>query len=1631
MMNASTSAMSPSPMQDPVITGAPITVADGASPTMPSADAPPPTQLPPPLPPSPPTSASAPLATPGDGSLTSPPSQSIAPASSTPHATASLSPDDRAAAPPEATSIAPSPSAASETPSHAATLPAEWMLVFGMANVNQAFISRATVPDDVTSGPIRDAARLTQLVAEHPTMQVVTFNKDVPPSDCAPHAHVQGTWTKRGIEALVKEQPQLVGRCRVIVVDYFRFPSAYGADAYGSLFKAGAIAALVATGIFDERTRVIVPHYAEFETDFAALRGQIAGATIEQVPLAAKEHPLYTATEALEQTVRAGNAPDVFGAFVNEKQLLDPSNPFRLLTLRVTTSATALSDAADPSAAPLSDSLPAPPAPHTTLDNVWNNPRLVAPKGTGQISSHTPVLQSPVSSSSSPSTSRLLDDAALDDVDPDELAASHSLRLDTPSGVLSPLAAAKDRSTGAPTVMPGDISSDLLRPLRFVRTLVRNLVPPAFMRADAPGLILTDTSGTTLPQYERPLSLVWLTVDSSAQPQKKKGSSGGDASERLHSSLLLPHWILSSYNDNECLLRSLMLADVRTTAHLDASPSIPQEKRDKIESDHLSDVAMLRQLQRDPYTGLATQSPVSTDPRIGSSESAQQVELNLIHRFRERLAAAAQRLKRKDSEQLREPATIIDLSDHGDLIAEFLQCTIRAARVPQPISTQWCCDHNLPSGIVNVPDGHSWHPTQGPTDNDSVITVLAFNNATPQSNNTAGHNEPLIPAPHWLDIGATNPLFTGRLTQWWPFAPIAGSNNLFMIPFYDGPINFDWTFMQYIRSPSSSASSATSLRSWSDMTQAHIRIGSVVEYNDSAPGTLLQGVVLLTYVRLSTTAINTVCVHAAKAAGREEELIGVSPSALPTCCLLIWPLDSDPDDEPTAGGCFTVLRDVSCYGNLVEQLAVSNVIRVVDSTSAWKPDPALAQKRSHAVDTCIIEKQQHLTMHDIVVAPTELDKMIDQHLWPHVEKWFSTQVISLLPKGEPHLGLGSMRQFLNDAINTAAGGFAAASLERFSTYSSLLLSVRSESNSSAKTDPHAGAAAAGGGGNSTRARAGRRQSGGSAHKAPSSSSSSSNPQSVITEATPTPTRRSARATETTTESAPATPSSVQSKRSSCGHCHQTGHNKTTCPELKSPVTAANTAAQPEQQETALEMPALFPSLIDASAEESDAPFAASFHQLYPTKKVKPHIRQKQIQQFWSTLHLDDPAIASYIHAMSETIVEAKPLCQKLSTKWRQRVAYRVAPSKRHEWINNDHQRPKPSARASTSAPLPPASSLPPPMSEPSPVTPPPPSRARRGAMRAANAISPAADPSAAESDVDADAGVGANMPAPAAVTPTSRRSRQPTTVTPAATAGPTAPAAPAASQESANFAQMLLAMQQQQQRQQQQQQQRDAMMQQQFQQQQQLMAEGFKAIAAAVTTPGAAPAAALPVSAAAPSAPSPTAAAPTPSRKKRAAAPTAQTADDAGQSELEPEIDITAPSPKKQRTSTAVVPATASVTRMASAFSDSEPSFSAAQVQFLLNQPQLQQHQPFYQQQYPLQHHSSQQFPLQQAPRMQMPGLMPHWAPTFAMQGADNDHDVMETVASQFLFHSQQQTAMLSQLLHGTGRGPRGGRSRR
>lgn len=136
-------------------------------------------------------------------------------------------------------------------------------------------------------------------------------------------------------------------------------------------------------------------------------------------------------------------------------------------------------------------------------------------------------------------------------------------------------------STSAATASPGGSGPSSSPPaesltfiLEYVRFIVRNLVPISseLFKPTTPAELLHDTKfAAPFNIYFRPLQLVWLfDLDAS---NRRATLADTPSYKRLMPSL--PYWMMASDGKDECVPRSLMLADV--SASLDAGKPLADD----------------------------------------------------------------------------------------------------------------------------------------------------------------------------------------------------------------------------------------------------------------------------------------------------------------------------------------------------------------------------------------------------------------------------------------------------------------------------------------------------------------------------------------------------------------------------------------------------------------------------------------------------------------------------------------------------------------------------------------------------------------------------------------------------------------------------------------------------------------------------------------------------------------------------------------------------------------------------------------------------------------------------------------------------------------------------------------------
>lgn len=192
-------------------------------------------------------------------------------------------------------------------------------------------------------------------------------------------------------------------------------------------------------------------------------------------------------------------------------------------------------------------------------------------------------------------------------------------------------------------------------------------------------------------------------------------------------------------------------------------------------------------------------------------------------------------------------------------MANQLQATVLVTRVEDDEGA--VTDRNWLSGVVVTHRFAAPGESKAATDStmqppheggvEAAIDVVLLQHGKPRGD-AVGHLEPLVPASLLFRscAGVSHPAFTGRPSAWIPFSTVLVEKR-FATPYYDGVINFDWNEVQWQRESGCSIATAA----WGGQ-HAVIRAGSVIKYrakvDQSGASVFRQGVVLLTYVQLST-----------------------------------------------------------------------------------------------------------------------------------------------------------------------------------------------------------------------------------------------------------------------------------------------------------------------------------------------------------------------------------------------------------------------------------------------------------------------------------------------------------------------------------------------------------------------------------------------------------------------------------------------------------------------------------------------------------------------------------------------------------------------------------------------------------
>jgi hypothetical protein len=357
----------------------------------------------------------------------------------------------------------------------------------------------------------------------------------------------------------------------------------------------------------------------------------------------------------------------------------------------------------------------------------------------------------------------------------------------------------------------------------------------------------------------------------------------------------------------------------------------------------------------------------------------------------------------------------------------------------QEYGPSWPCDFTLPRGLLTVSLSHSNDPPrrwEAPSDERRCVPLLVFCNSrsglrAPEA--TAGHVQPLLPAPSYLGFGVTHPLFTGDATVWWPVAPVPGIK-LFITPYYRGYINCSEE-LQFagnakdataaaaaLASSSAAAAPATSSaagprRSPLDgrVKEATLRVGSVVSFThrvSKQPDAVLQGIVLLTYVRPSSSLTKTTqqkMIAALSDSTEQDKLKAVLPEDMPAAVVAVWLLKRHSDDG----------RQQMWTGNgnrLLDRVWVGDVLEVLDEGARF---PLPIMKRKH-------RNKKNINCQDELTDPKSTPMRKKAEEWgafAELEKWLARRVHELWAGQRDSPDTFSSRPFVQWLRSEARKGF--------------------------------------------------------------------------------------------------------------------------------------------------------------------------------------------------------------------------------------------------------------------------------------------------------------------------------------------------------------------------------------------------------------------------------------------------------------------------------------------------------------------------------------------------------------------------------------------------------------------------------
>lgn len=183
------------------------------------------------------------------------------------------------------------------------------ILVLGMMGIQPDQYDLAKVTRQSTyPPPLRDFNRLQALQRQFPDSKIYTLNMAPIEGIEVQPTHIFTNITRRGAIALHRTFPEV--KFDLILLDYFRFPTAYMKTAYGSFCsKDGFLATLRKNNMLSDHVQVFVPHLRT-AGPFCGARKRFPFQT-ESVE--AGKNPLSQATQAMNR--------ELLGGYTNEAEL--------------------------------------------------------------------------------------------------------------------------------------------------------------------------------------------------------------------------------------------------------------------------------------------------------------------------------------------------------------------------------------------------------------------------------------------------------------------------------------------------------------------------------------------------------------------------------------------------------------------------------------------------------------------------------------------------------------------------------------------------------------------------------------------------------------------------------------------------------------------------------------------------------------------------------------------------------------------------------------------------------------------------------------------------------------------------------------------------------------------------------------------------------------------------------------------------------------------------------------------------------------------------------------------------------------------------------------------------------------